>query len=134
MSASSEIHDRRREISRGMVGLFKEFVGRGPTDAHTYINDDVVVIILRDTLTLAEKSLAEGDRAALVREVRRGFQGAMRERAIQLVQQQTGHKVKAFLSDNSVFPDYAAEVFVLDRPLEESEDGSQVYEIPDGLD
>lgn len=117
-----------------MVGLFKEFVGRGPTDAHTYINDDVVVIILRDTLTLAEKSLAEGDRAALVREVRRGFQGAMRERAIQLVQQQTGHKVKAFLSDNSVFPDYAAEVFVLDRPLEESEDGSQVYEIPDGLD
>ena len=134
MSTNSDNHDRRREISRGMVGLFKEFVGRGPTDAQTFINDGIVVVLLRDTLTVAEKTLAEGERAALVREVRRGFQGAMRQKAIQLVQEQTGCRVEAFLSDNSVFPDYAVEVFVLERPLADDEDPGDVYEVPSGLE
>jgi uncharacterized protein YbcI len=126
-------HDRRREISRAMVQLFKQYVGRGPTDAQTFINDDVVLVLLRDTLTRAEKTLANGDRAALVREVRRGFQGAMRERAIAMIQEQTGHRVVAFLSDNSVYPDYAAEIFVLGRPLAEDEDRDHAYEVPPGL-
>lgn len=134
MSSNSGNHDSRREISRGMVGLFKEFVGRGPTDAQTFINDGLVMVLLRDTLTVAEKTLAEGERAALVREVRRGFQGAMREKAIQLVQEQTGCRVEAFLSDNSVYPDYAIEVFVLERPLEDGESPADVYEVPAGLD
>ena len=133
MPTDSENHDRRREISRGMVGLFKEYVGRGPTDAHTFVNDGVVMVLLRDTLTVAEKTLADGERAALVREVRRGFQGAMREKAVQLVQEQTGCKVEAFLSDNSVYPDYAAEIFVLGRPLAEDEDRDHAYEVPPGL-
>ena len=134
MPTDSENHDRRREISRGMVGLFKEYVGRGPTDAHTFVNDGVVMVLLRDTLTVAEKTLADGERAALVREVWRGFQGAMREKAVQLVQEQTGCRVEAFLSDNSVYPDFAVEVFVLERPLEDHEDPGDVYEVPAGLD
>jgi uncharacterized protein YbcI len=127
-------HDRRREISRGMVQLFKEYVGRGPTDAQVFISADVVLVLLRDTLTRAEKTLAERDRAALVREVRRGFQGAMREQAIAMVQEQTGHRVIAFLSDHSVYPDYAAEIFVLGRPLVEGEDPDDAYEVPPGLE
>jgi uncharacterized protein YbcI len=134
MSSNSDNHERRREISRGMVGLFKEFVGRGPTDSHAFINDGLVTVLLRDTLTVAEKTLADGERAALVREVRRGFQGAMRQKAVQLVQEQTGCKVEAFLSDNSVFPDYAVEVFVLGRPLADGEDPAEVYEVPTGLE
>ena len=134
MSADSEKHQTRREISRGMVGLFKEYIGRGPTDAWTHINDGVVVVLLRDTLTIAEKTLAEDDRAALVREVRRNFQGTMREAACTLVQEQTGCKVSAFLSDNSVYPDYAVEVFVLDRPLNDDEDAGDVYPVPNGLE
>jgi uncharacterized protein YbcI len=109
--------DPRRDISRAMVALFKEFVGRGPTDAKTYVNDSLVVVLLGDTLTRAEKTLAEDDREALVREVRRGFQGAMRSAAIALVERETGCKVDAFMSDHSVYPDYAVEVFVLDEPI-----------------
>jgi uncharacterized protein YbcI len=58
----------------------------------------------------------------------------MREQAVELVQRQTGRKVRAFLSDNSVFPDYAAEVFVLDRELRGGEDPSLAYDVPDGLE
>lgn len=96
-----------------MVSLFKHYVGRGPTEARTYFNEPLLTVLLFDTLTKAERSLAEDDRANLVREVRRGFQGTMRGRAIELVEEQTGRRVKAFMSDHSVYPDYAVECFVL---------------------
>ena len=34
-------------ISDGLVGLLKEFFGRGPTRAKTYYHDDLVVCLLR---------------------------------------------------------------------------------------
>ena len=110
----------KRAIARGMVSLFKEYVGRGPTDARAFINDGLVVVLLRDTLTTAEKTLAHADDEDLVLQLRRSFQGAMRDDAIALVERETGHQVVAFMSDNSVEPDYAAEIFV----LREREDGA----------
>lgn len=103
----------KRAIARGMVSLFKEYVGRGPTDARAFINDGLVVVLLRDTLTTAEKTLAHADDEDLVLQLRRSFQGAMRDDAIALVERETGQRVVAFMSDNSVEPDYAAEIFVL---------------------
>lgn len=100
-----------------MVALFKEYVGRGPTEARTYFNEPLLTVLLFDTLTRAEKSLAEDDRANLVREVRRGFQGTMRDEAITLVEEHSGRRVKAFMSDHSVYPDYAIECFVLEPGL-----------------
>lgn len=105
--------DSGRTIARGIVSLFKEYVGRGPTDARAYINEGLVVVILRDTLTKAERTLADGEQRNLVLELRRGFQEAMKDDAIALVEAETGHQVVAFMSDNSVSPDYAAEIFVL---------------------
>lgn len=126
--AADRTDDPVREISRGMVAIFKDFVGRGPTEARTYRNDSVLTVILFDTLTRAEKSLAEGDRSNLVREIRREFQGAMRDAAIELVEKHTGAKVKAFMSDHSVYPDYAAEIFILDPglPGDDSDPGDEV--------
>lgn len=112
----SEGHKR---ISRGMVALFKEYVGRGPTHARTFVHDDLVAILLRDTLTKAELTLAREDRESVVREIRRHFQGTMRDAAIAMVEQQVSNRVvRAFLSDNSVHPDYAIEAFLLADPDE----------------
>lgn len=105
-----------------MVALLKRYVGRGPTHARTYVvEDDLVVILLQDTMTQAERTLVEEEQKDAVRSLRRVFQGAFRDDAIRLVEQMTGRKVLAFLSDHAVDPDYAAEVFVLD-----SEAGSEV--------
>ncbi|MBA3741327.1 MAG: DUF2294 family protein [Chloroflexi bacterium] len=38
-------------ISNHVVRTMSEYTGRGPTKARTHINDDVVTVILRDTLT-----------------------------------------------------------------------------------
>lgn len=103
-----------RAISRGMVTLFKDYAGRGPTETRAYIHDELIVVLLEDTLTMAERSLARDDQGTMVREIRRQFQGAMREAAVALVEEQLERRVvRAFLSDSSVRPDYAIEVFLL---------------------
>ena len=111
-----------RDISRAMVALFKEATGRGPNRARTYIEDSIVVTILYDTMTKAEKTLKEEHREDTVRDLRRIFQGTFREHAIELVEEITGRKVLAFLSDHAVDPDYAIEAFVLEPGLGEEAD------------
>ena len=112
-NGSATDRDQQRQISRGMVGLYKEFIGRGPTDARTYIEGNVVASLLGDTLTKAERTLADDERPKSVREMRRQFQGALKQRACEIVTDATGREIDAFLSDHSIDPDYAIEVFVL---------------------
>lgn len=102
-----------RTISRRLVAIFKDHVGRGPTTARTFLGDDLVVVVLKDTLTKAERTLADDERPGLVRELRRTFQGTMKNAMLEVIEEETGRKVAAFLSDHSIEPDYAAEVFIL---------------------
>ena len=44
-------------ISQAVVRVMREYTGRGPTKAHTSINDNVIIVVLRDTLLKAELSL-----------------------------------------------------------------------------
>ncbi|HKH14553.1 MAG TPA: Na-translocating system protein MpsC family protein [Solirubrobacterales bacterium] len=103
-----------RDISRAMVALFKEAMGRGPGRARTYIEDGVVLTVLHDTMTKAEHTLKDENLEDHVRDLRRIFQGTFREEAIAVVERLTGRKVLAFLSDHAVDPDYAVEVFILE--------------------
>ena len=109
-----EGESQAREISRAMVTLFKEHVGRGPTVAKTFINDELVVCMLHDTMTKAEKTLTDEDKADEVRQIRRSFQGLFREEASAIVERIVGRPVIAFLSDHAVDPDWAIEAFVLE--------------------
>ena len=102
------------EISRDAVQLFREYTGRGPTRARTTINGDLVVILLGSTLLKAERSLISSGDAETVLKVRHKFQGVMREELTEAVERAVGRKVIAFMSDNHVDPDLAAEVFVLE--------------------
>jgi uncharacterized protein YbcI len=97
-----------------MVALYKEYVGRGPQHARTVIDDDLVVVLLEDTMIQAEKTLAEEGEEGLVRGVRQVFQGKFRDDANSIVERAVGRKVRAFLSDHAIDPDVACEVFVLE--------------------
>jgi uncharacterized protein YbcI len=102
-----------------MVGLFKDAVGRGPGRAQTHIENGLVVTVLHDTMTKAERTLKDENLDEHVRDLRRIFQGTFREDAIEVVERLTGRKVLAFLSDHAVEPDYAIEAFVLEPGLED---------------
>lgn len=91
----------------------RDYTGRGPTHAQTTITDNLVVVVLRDTLLKAEHSLVEDGEAHAVMSMRRRYQETMREELVALVAEQIGRPVEAFLSDNAIDPDIAVEVFVL---------------------
>ena len=91
----------KAQISTGMVQLVREYTGRGPTKARTYIEDDLVTCVLEDTLTKGERVLVEHN-LQMVLDQRRAFQGAMSSDARKLVEESTGRSVIAFMSDNHV--------------------------------
>jgi uncharacterized protein YbcI len=106
-------------ISRAVVRIVHEYTGRGPTKARTSIRDDIVVVMLQETLLKAEQSLIRDEKDRVVVEIRRTFQQTMREDLSAAVEMLTERKVIAFMSDSHLDPDYSVELFVL-APLEES--------------
>lgn len=102
------------EISTEAVGVLREYTGRGPTKAKTMVNEDVVTLLLADTLTKGERRLAENGHAERILELRHDFQQVMREDLIAIVERHLERKVIAFMSQNHIDPDFAVEVFVLE--------------------
>ena len=101
-------------ISNLVVRLMSEYTGRGPTRARTYIHDDLITVLLQDTLTKGERSLVRDGKEDLVLTTRFAFQMTMREELTAGLEQITGRKVRAFMSSNHMDPDVALEAFVLE--------------------
>lgn len=100
-------------ISGAVVQLMREYTGRGPTKARTYINEDLITVVLQDTLTMGERSLVRDGEGELVISTRKAFQRTMSSQMIAAVERHSGRNVMAFLSDNHIDPDVAVESFVL---------------------
>ena len=49
----------RRDISTALVGLYKEHFGKGPTRCRTYLEPNLVVVILGQGYTASEQTLFE---------------------------------------------------------------------------
>jgi len=96
-----------------MVALVKSYMGRGPTEAKTYLYDDIIVVVLHDVLTQAERSLAAGENEELVGEIRRTFKDAVGDSAIAAIERRVGRQVISFMSDHDIENEYAVQVFVL---------------------
>jgi uncharacterized protein YbcI len=104
------------EISNALVAFLREYTGRGPTKARTTIRENVVLVMLEQTLTRGEQVLVRMGRSEQVLALRHEYQEAMRAESSAKVAQLTGRNVVAFLSANHVDPDLAAEIYVLDGP------------------
>ena len=105
--------------------LLRDYTGRGPTQAYTTITDTHVIVVLRDALLKAERSLVKDGHHEAVIDMRRRFQRTMKTALVSAVEEHTGREVLAFLSDHHIDPDIAVEVFIL-KPRaggEERDDG-----------
>jgi uncharacterized protein YbcI len=103
----------RARISREIVRLQAEYYGKGPTKAKTYIVDDLVVVVLEESFTRAERTLAERGEGDAIQHIRRRFQQQMAESFTSVVEQATGRRVRAFLSDTDIAQDVSVETFLL---------------------
>jgi uncharacterized protein YbcI len=122
--------DLREAINSLVVGVFAERTGRGPTKARCFLSSDVVVCLIEDALTRGERSLAASGREATVLQMRTEYQEAMREELVAGIEALTGRRVSAFLPGNSVEPDMASEVFVLDGRNGNKSDGGARQAVP----
>ena len=105
--------ETRAMISKEIVRLQSEYYGKGPTRAKTYIVDDLVVVVLEESFTRAEKTLVERGEREAIQHIRRRFQQQMAESFISVVEQATGRRVRVFLSETDVEQDVSVETFLL---------------------
>ena len=112
-------------IANATVQLMHEYTGRGPTRARTYIDEELITVVLEDTMTMGERSLVRDGHVELVLALRKAFQMTMSSQLIAAVERHSGRKVRAFLSDNHVDPDVAVETFILEPMTRILMDGAE---------
>ena len=64
-------------LSNEMVRAQKTFFGVGPTEAKSYIVDDLLFIVMRGSMTTAEKTMLDFNHEDLVRQFRQTFENEM---------------------------------------------------------
>lgn len=102
------------QISNAIVGILREYYGRGPTKAKTYLNDDYLLTVTEDLLTTVEETLVERGETELVRTMRLRFQEVVASRFIEAVVEATGRRVVAYHSQVTFDPPLGFEIFVLE--------------------
>jgi len=108
-----QIGELAAAISTAIVRPLCTHAGRGPAKAKTILSDELVVVTLAECLTTAERQLAGAGHVELVLEIRRALHEGMRDDAAALVEELTGRKVIAYLTDQEVCPDLASLTFAL---------------------
>jgi uncharacterized protein YbcI len=103
-------------ISNAIVGIHRQYYGRGASRARTVMGADYVICFMEDIYTPVERTLIDAGRFAAVQETRSAFQATMRERFSQAVEEIVGRKVVGFLSQVHVDPDLSVETFILEPP------------------
>ena len=102
-------------ISDAMSSLLSRYTGRGATKSWTTFGRDLIVCVMEDSLTKGEQSLVQFGRTEVVMNIRSAFQEGMAQQAISIVEELSGRRVTAFMSNNHIDPDLAVEIFVLER-------------------
>lgn len=108
-------------ITEFVTTVVARYTGRGPRGARTIVDEDIVTVVLRESLTSGEQVLATSGRSGIVERLRHEFQQAMGDELTEGIERLTGRRVVAFLSANHIDPDVMVETFVLeggrrDRP------------------
>ena len=105
------LHSR---ISSAMVGMKKEYYGKGPTKAKTFINDEYIFVVMEGGLTRNEQTLLAAGQHDVVRSYRLRFQEAMTATTVGAIEEIMGRKVLTYHSQILFEPERAIEIFVLD--------------------
>lgn len=79
-------------LTSALVGIHNHYLGRGPKTASTFHHNNVVVTLMNDVLTHAEKSLHKADRTDAVNHMRHLLQETMAADYREAVEVLTGRK------------------------------------------
>jgi uncharacterized protein YbcI len=103
------------KITSALVSLHKEFYGKGPVKAKSFLVDDTVICILEGGFTIVERTLIDAGEEATVHNIRNRFQSVMRSQFSGVVEETLGREVRAYMSQVHTDPDVAVEMFMLEH-------------------
>jgi uncharacterized protein YbcI len=103
----------RTALANAMVGMKKQYYGRGPTAAKAWLLDDYAFVAMEGGLTRNEETLLSDGKADLVRSYRLSFQETVGPSVITAVEEILGRKVLTYHSQIVFDPPRAFEIFVL---------------------
>ena len=107
------------ELSQAFIKFEKEYLGRGPLDAHTFFIQDMILVRLRGIITPAERKLAESREGQnLVKETRRQLFESSRPLIEEMVTQIIGCQLVSLHTDMSVKTGERIIVLTLDTNLD----------------
>lgn len=102
-------------VCNEFVALYKETIGRGPTKVRAHFaGPDVLVVLLEDTLTVAERNLVALGQHQRLRELRLITHCGLETSLRAIVERTLGRSIRSFMSDVDVGEDLAVEVFALE--------------------
>jgi len=101
-------------ISNAIVGIHREYYGRGAKRTRTVMGADYIICFLEDIYTPVERTLIDAGRFPAVQATRSAFQDTMRDNFVEAVERLSERKVVGFLSQVHVDPDLAVETFILE--------------------
>ena len=102
-----------REIGARVAEMHGHYYGRPPSSHLVYVLPEIVIVILEETFTPAERILIERGEATEVQEIRRRFQRVMEDDFRAVVEQATGSQVRAFISDVHLEANVSIEIFLI---------------------
>jgi uncharacterized protein YbcI len=97
-----------------MVGMKKDYYGKGPTRAKAFFNDEYLFVVMEGGLTRNEETLLAAGQHDLVRAYRLRFQEAMTDTTVGAIEEILGRRVLAYHSQMLFDPVRAIEIFVLE--------------------
>ncbi len=107
------------EFTKSIIKLERDYLGRGPSDARTFLVDDMVLVRLRGILSPAESRLTESqENRELVKETRRRLFESARPMIEQMVREITGCTLVSLHTDMSTKTGERIIVLTLDANLD----------------
>ncbi len=106
-------------ITSAMVHYQAELTGHGPTEARTYLLEDMVIVRFKGILSRVEQQLAQqSEGRRLIKEMRVVLREGCSEELQAIVARETGCNVISSHSDISTRTGEWIEIYVLDRNFE----------------
>jgi uncharacterized protein YbcI len=108
-------------VTTAVTQFERDFLGRGPKEARTFIVADMVVVRLRGILSPAEQQLSrEPGGVELIKQLRSRLIESSRSALAEIVEQHTGARVATMHTDLSTPTGERVFVFGLDHNLEDA--------------
>jgi uncharacterized protein YbcI len=107
------------QISTELVRMQKEYFGRGPVKAKSYMLDDLLVTVMHGGMTTAERTMLDFGRSDTVRAFRQEWQNMMGDRLIARIEELTGRRVATYQSQVMFDPDTIVELFLFEEAAPE---------------